>query len=550
MAVYTHDYACDITNPSNDPSYKQHHYAGRTYDRVAYVFSGTSRIHYVEHASQRLCIDDLFVYSNRKKRKLTNDDYKRCSLLTCRIPPKIISQRQQDLATLLTCDGDLFIRGLTFESDCRLWKVLDMFLSRFNRLDDVRIYKYLPIGTLSNYIETLRMLQYRPGVPGFVMVVNKLLCLGYYFMGAFSARHQRHSLTRYLIDLVLETQACWSLMKQKAKKTTNDKIKEAFACCERILMRSRTNSPNFLCDKTYINMLETEHIIAGILCECPTCRPTHRTHPALKRSSRRGQPAYRGLARKIVMLPFNVVHLVSLPEANNRILHNLHASFIPIPMLHHATNLDAVVKQLKYDRFMSAFYDMKVISAPLIHMQMPSSVSAEESEFMALFNNMLFTHYLSLQMKKFFKLDFRSFFYILYYYMRLCRRMLARDSVNSCIQTKNCFLYALDTMLTQLNGHVTQRLLGDIIYRLNVLIKNPSYDCLYPFNIRSDTSHQARVLLDFALDAADLYTDDEALRHVYEERKDALLGIRNVNFNRYTLRYPEWFMPAATDGFY
>lgn len=532
------------TNPPTSPNYEYRCYMGPRYAQVTYVFSGTRMLNYSETNAATLRISDMVMVKKQKRARIGFTNTEPYLTLTCYIPLSVMTIQRQCIASVLTCNGDLGIKGLTYVSDSILWHVLYGLLNRTY----FPILLYCPIGTFSHFMHVLQNLRYEPNVTRCTTVINKLLCLGYYFMGAFSSRHQKHSITRYLLDIVLEAQACWNVMKIAACNTKSMKVKEAYKyLCYHICPREApSHLPDFLDEQTYTKLLMIEAVVTNVLCGCPDCKPTFKE---VQKKSRTGRMVskHMGLDKFAYSAKFDVVIMPNVPEVNRRILKNSHEAAVCMPVLYHVDSLENIHQTLKQDNYMERFYTAKYLGDLLVMNNLDTN-DDDVAEFFTTYSNFMFLCFLGVQVKKFYKMDIKSFYCIYFYYLRLLRRLITVDFRDDSYNGDNCVAKMLDPLLESMcTNKITQALLGEIVKKFYNMSNAGHFLLLIPESVRDNTSHQARALLDYLIETDRLY-DDPTLNRVLERRRALLEGQEEINVNRYTLQNPEWFIPAAAAG--
>ncbi|AGE09914.1 protein EE11 [Elephantid betaherpesvirus 1] len=494
------------------------------YDEVTYVLSG-SNFTFTEKSAYVLDIDGLVTFTNLKH-KVVRNKRKTIRRAITYVPGDVLMRKHKSIVRVLTCDGVLFIKGLSFASDAALWHVLCSFLN------DRPNPHYLCYCTFKTFANILLTLEYRCRVNRALILVNKLLAVGYYLVGNFNYVSPQCSLLGYLGDVLTAQVVAWSRLSQIAITSDSRKIREAFTCMKHLLTVSwltheRTDLSS---DSIYKTLLAHEHIIAGIFCKCDTCRPppaaiNHNTALRVKNWHEN-----------------NKNRLATDPNLQFRTRWNIEVNGGPeLPRLFHSINFPTMYRGILRDRYLRQFYKFQnmVRFHVLTH---TCSLQADELLFFQWWNEFMFMYFLRLYLSKCVKSDYTQAVNMFTYYLKAFRLVVCDIARGKCVNPSI-------SELCEKVAHIVDHLVEDTsmasllreICNFNRIIRDPKHAWIFPHYLRDDTGLQGKVLLEHILrdKFLSLRLDDPLLEHVGLLRSKILNESVKITFNEFTLRQLE-----------
>ncbi|UVZ34357.1 protein ORF-B [Elephant endotheliotropic herpesvirus 3B] len=443
-----------------------------------------------------------------------------------KLPLGMLSIQQISTVRLLTCDGILFIKGLDFQSDAMLWHILCSFL---NRRPNTNYLCYCNFTTFSNILLTMN---YRGKVNRYLLMVNKLLAMGYYIVGNFNYVTPDSSMLGYLGDVITAQVVAWSRLSRMAATSDSPKIAEAFRCIRNVLTVKwlRIDRTELASDPIYRTLLAHEQLIAGIFCDCPVCRPPPRELNA-HRSLTVKNWGYR-----------NVHGLARDPNVDFRTRWNLAKKDCPeMPRLMHAINVPTICRGLQKDRYLTQFYKFQNVTRfhVLTH---TCGLAVDDLLFVQWYNEFLFLYFLRLYLARCIKMDYTRAVSMYTYYLKSFRHLVYEVSCGPCVHPSVGDLCGdLGAMLETLNADTSMTTLLKEICKFNRIVREPKHGWLFPRGMRDDTGVQGKVLVEYLLREKfpNIREDDPVLEHVGSLRSKVLNETLQITFNEFSLRQLE-----------
>ncbi|ALM25974.1 protein U4.5 [Proboscivirus elephantidbeta4] len=504
------------------------------FDEVTYLV--TRHITFTECRAPVLDLDGTVVIRNLKRRRAggassaASGPPRAPSTMIDRavvkLPRGMLSIQQISTVRLLTCDGILFIKGLDFASDAMLWHILCSFL---NRRPNTNYLCYCNFTTFSNILLTMN---YRGKVNRYLLMVNKLLAMGYYIVGNFNYVTPDSSMLGYLGDVITAQVVAWSRLSRMAATSDSPKIAEAFRCIRNVLTVRwlRIDRTELSSDPIYRTLLAHEQLIAGIFCDCPVCRPPPRELNA-HRSLTVKNWGYR-----------NVHGLARDPNVDFRTRWNLAKKDCPeMPRLMHAINVPTICRGLQKDRYLTQFYKFQNVTRfhVLTH---TCGLAVDDLLFVQWYNEFLFLYFLRLYLSRCIKLDYTRAVSMYTYYLKSFRHLVYEVSCGSCVHPSVTDLCDdLGAMLETLHADTSMTTLLKEICKFNRIVREPRHAWLFPRGMRDDTSVQGKVLVEYLLREKfpNIREDDPVLEHVGSLRSRVLNDTLQITFNEFSLRQLE-----------
>ncbi|AHC02832.1 protein ORF-B [Elephant endotheliotropic herpesvirus 5B] len=495
------------------------------YDRVTYIISDFNFV-FTERNARVLDLEGLTIFTNVKHRLVKRRTRKRIRGATVYVPREIVPPKHKSIVRMLTCDGVLFIKGLTYSSDAALWHVLCSFL---NDRPNPNYLCYCTFKTFSNILLTL---EYRCRVNRALILVNKLLAIGYYLVGNFNYVSPQCSLLGYLGDVLTSQVVAWTRISQIAMTSESPKIREAFVCMKRLLTVSwlTQERTDLSSDSIYKTLLKHEHVIAAIFCSCDICRP-----PPAAINQKRALTVKNWITN-------NKNRLSTDPNLDFRTRWNLDGNGSPeMPRLFHSINFPTVYRGIIRDRYLRQFYKFQnmVRFHVLTH---TCSLQSDELLFFQWWNEFLFLYYLRLYLSKCVRHDYTQAVGMFSYYLKAFRLVACDIARGKCV---NPSILDLCEKIAQIIERVTADSSMTCILReicnFNRLVRDSRHAWIFPHYLRDDTGLQGKVILEHILREKfiSLRVDEPLLEHVGLLRSKILNETVKITFNEFTLRQLE-----------